>query len=95
MIGALRAVVCQGLSKAFHKRKVFLNKDLGSVRCFRVFLALRKKLKEIDQRSRNSWVHGGPRAIGYYNFTYVLENGVSENGYGKSSWEAWGREEGE
>jgi len=25
---------------------------------------------------------------GYYNFTYVLENGVSMNGYGKSLWEA-------
>ncbi|CAK9063784.1 unnamed protein product [Durusdinium trenchii] len=27
---------------------------------------------------------------GYYNFTYVLENGVSMNGYGKSAWEVQG-----
>ncbi|CAJ1413854.1 unnamed protein product [Effrenium voratum] len=27
---------------------------------------------------------------GYYNFTYVLENGVSGNGYGKSAWEVGG-----
>jgi hypothetical protein len=34
---------------------------------------------------------GSPQPAGYYNFTYVLQDGVSMNGYGKSVWEVhWG-----